>query len=108
MARFLCFNTQLAAGAAQLRIFEAGRDAFVAAGFTLDGSGNIIDRLRSRLTLERACRITRWDTPRQRLDGKWVIAHPADKGKPWTQAAAVLPDIITPFTVEEWSSSWWG
>jgi hypothetical protein len=105
MARYLVFNTQNQANTAQGIIFGDGKTRFAARGYTLHADGSIIGKVMG-VDAPNNQRTVRWDVPRQRLDGKWVIAHPGDQSAEWDAIAAAALAKLGAVTAEEWSASW--
>jgi hypothetical protein len=105
MARFLVFNTQALAETAQAVIFGDGKTRLASRGFTLHADGSIIGKANG-VNAPNNQRTARWDAPRQRLDGKWIIAHPGDQSAEWEAIAAAALAKVSTVTAEEWSESW--
>lgn len=74
--RHYVFATQAEAQKAVDAINRRARQVYAAFGYQVDGAGAIIGKRGSdRADMPDACRTVTWDTPRQRLDGRWIVAH---------------------------------
>lgn len=105
MVNYLVFETKDHADSAEQTIFSFGASAAADAGFevTEEGISNY------RRGVPQADKTTKWDTPRQRADGKWVIAHPElnclAKREP-SMLEALLAQITVPYEKEEYQNDW--
>lgn len=104
MVDYLVFDTQADADAAELTIRERGFQIAVLQGHTvMDGVLHFAGAT--------GVGTERWDVPQQRVDGKWVVAHPnsyfaakdPDNGAAWL--AIVMAGVGG--TVEAHSPTWW-
>lgn len=119
MARYYVFATQAQAQDCIDRIDARARVVYAAQGYTIDADGSIVGKRASDgIAMPDAARTETWDIPRQRLDGKWIVAHcEAVPGAtfvlkptavpPLTVAAFVAQDIPATVTVEVENVSWW-
>ncbi|GLK74686.1 hypothetical protein KHC23_08675 [Ancylobacter dichloromethanicus] len=110
--RYLIFDSEAVALDALALIDQRGRDCFAAAGYTVREDGAIIGK---RAGEDDPAGITvTWDTPRQRIDGKWVLAHieahpmrdyllPSGE----TVLAYVMAAPLDAATVEDDDPGWW-
>jgi hypothetical protein len=105
MARYLVFNTQALAETAQGVIFGDGKTRLSSRGYTLHADGSIIGKVRG-VNAPNNQRTVSWDAPRQRLDGRWIIAHPGDQSAEWEAIAGAVLAKVGSVTAEEWSDSW--
>ena len=104
--RYFVFETQRRAEDCQLAIFAFGKDLATRAGYATNAEG-IIPKRKGRSANGQLVR--RWDTPRQRLDGKWVVAHP-EKHASFSDpiAAQMLMNSLPDAVVEvEDADIWW-
>ena len=120
MSRYYVFNTQAEAQACVDRINIRARAVFRLQGYEIDrATGGIIPkRLSDGQSMPDAAQAETWDVPRQRLDGKWIVAHcEAVPGAtlvirptavpPLTVAGYVAQDIPATVMVEAENISWW-
>lgn len=75
MNTYFVFDTEAAALEVEALMVARGRALFEADGYSLDDDGNVIG-MRLGVPDPTAQVTERWDIPRERLDGKWVVAHP--------------------------------
>lgn len=94
-------------------VWSRQRDLLVAAGHPVDDKGCVIGK-RSGVPDPSAQRTVCWDTPQQRLDGKWIAASPdslptaSDKpqaAKGLTVAAYVTQDVVAA-VVQTFDQNW--
>lgn len=64
--RFLVFNSQGQANAAQNKIWAILEPAYIKRGYVKNDQG----------VRDETGETVRWSVPRERLDGKWVMPHP--------------------------------
>ncbi len=119
MARYYVFATQPEAQACVDRINVRARTVYAAQGYQLDEAGAIIgQRASDGAPMPDAAKTLTWDIPRQRRDGKWVVAHcdlvpgatfvlKPTAIPPLTVAAFVAQDVPATATVEVEDASWW-
>lgn len=120
MARYYVFQTQADAQACVDHINVRARIVYSAQGYQIDSaSGAIIGKRPSDgIAMPDAARTETWDTPRQRLDGKWVVRHcetvpgasfvlDATAVPPLTVAAFASQDIAATVAIETDTPSWW-
>ena len=104
---YLVFNTEEEAEQAQQTIFAVIRQNAEAAGYDIAEDGSIIGKA-DGVSNPDAMHTSGWDTPMQRVDGKWVILHP-EKAKDVAnsnQFNAIL-SAIPDYTVEQEANDWW-
>ena len=120
VARFYVFPTQAEAQACVDRIDARARVVYRMQGYTIDAAtGDIVGKRASDgVAMPDAARTETWDVPRQRLDGKWIVAHceavpgatfvlKATAIPPLTVLAFVSQDIAATVTVEVAKTGWW-
>lgn len=101
---FLVFETKAQADKAERIIFEFGKALALSEGYVVDDT-----HVYGRNSKGKSKAFTSsWDTPRQRVDGKWVITHPKH------HTAARDPQALQRLTValghvveEEADNGWW-
>ncbi|WP_158874016.1 hypothetical protein [Antarcticirhabdus aurantiaca] len=107
MTLFLVFDTLAAADAAERIVFERGAQIAALNGYTLDEAGGIVGMTPAGEVALEAARTTRWDVPRQRLDGRWVFTHPqhhpAAREPAWL--FFVMQGLDAP--AEQEAATWW-
>lgn len=119
MPRYYVFATQVEAQACADRIWSRLKAACIAQGYTVDkATGGIIGKDTSGRDVPGALTLA-WDTPRQRLDGKWaVLASAAVPGRSFIVAPLAKPpltlgaildadDLSASVTIQNDDSSWW-
>lgn len=103
MQRFLVFDAEAEALAIERAIYDFGAQVALAAGYNVSADG--ISGQSSGQTRADAQKTSAWDTPRQRLDGKWIVAHP-ETHPSYPDYQAGIDAMVAAFTVEEYSSEW--
>ena len=108
--RFLIYDTELEAQKSCDDIYAMALQLFVAQGFTVIGGRVVLDE--SNPDTIALSQTVRWDEPTQRLDGKWVVAHP----EKYSKAQFEFPDgsksidyvmaALGAVVVEEDSTDW--
>jgi hypothetical protein len=110
--RWLVFNTQGQANAANTVFTNRMLQAYAKLGYTVQGNG-VIGRNVSGSNKPQAQKTTNFAVPIRRLDGKWLIRHPethpianevVEGVETWQQY--ILRDNPST-TIEEEQSSWW-
>lgn len=108
--RYFVFDTQAAAQAAVDLIDERGRQIYANAGYTINESGDVVGKCNGVDNPQGVT--TTWDVPRQRMDGKWVFAHPEAGAMAGYEVAPgvfvrdyVVAGINDP--IETGSPDWW-
>lgn len=108
--RYLVFDTQAEAAAAVATIDERARQVFSSQGYTVRPDGAVLGKAGGRDDPD-APTLT-WDVPRERADGRWVIAHPEAHPSALfvvapgvTLAAHLTHGIVAPVEVE--TGDWW-
>ena len=108
--RYLIFDTQDAAQAAVDLIDSRGRGCYRMAGYSIRDDGAIIGQRDGK---DDAGGVTAtWDVPQQRLDGKWIVAHPEAQPmamyemQPGVTVLSIVMDGIDAPT-DEWLPDWW-
>lgn len=102
--RYLVYDTQQAAQEGCDTIFAFGAAVAREAGYDVEADG-IIAKVAGVSDPSR--KSSRWDTPRQRSDGKWIVAHP-DRHALWADPdlAAGLMTRLGDVVVEEMQEDW--
>lgn len=104
MQTFLVYETEIEARRDERIIFRRGAQIAVNSGYEVDENGiaskNAEGETTDSLTV-------RWDRPRKRMDGKWVIRHPImhDDARNEAWLTFVMAGIAAPAEVED--VSWW-
>lgn len=111
MPRYLIFDDQFAAMDACDLIDERGRPLYAAAGYEIRADGAVIGKDGEGDSDPRGV-LEHWAVPRQRADGKWVIAHPEQNpmrdyvvGPGLTVLDVIMAGLAAP--AEEWAAEWW-
>ena len=73
MRTYLIYDTKEEAIQAERIIFSAGKSLAALKGYTTNGS---IHGKQDGISTPETAETLYWDTPLQRLDGKWVVLHP--------------------------------
>lgn len=108
--RFLIYDTATEAQSAVTTIDNRARAVFAAQGYTVREDGAVVGK--SEGCDDPDGLTTTWDVPRQRLDGKWAVAHPEQHPSAAFQVAPGLPlasYLVTSIdtAVEDESPAWW-
>jgi hypothetical protein len=74
--RFYVSDTQAAAQGVVDQINVRARQVYAAQGYTIEPDGSVVGkRVSDGMSMPDSAHTETWDIPRQRLDGKWVVAH---------------------------------
>lgn len=108
--RFLVYDTAPPAEAAVATINDRARVVFAAQGYTVREDGAVVGKAAGRDDPEGLT--TTWDIPRQRQDGKWVVAHPEAHPSAgfMVSPTTTLVEYLTAGlggAVEDESPAWW-
>jgi len=107
--RYLVYDTEQAAQTDVVNIDTVARAVFAAQGYSIREDGAVIGKRDGED--DPAGVTTTWDVPRQRMDGKWVVAHP--EGHPsaafQTPSGTVLELVMAGITApaETGAPEWW-
>lgn len=106
--RYLIFDTQAGAIAADKNIFKAITTEYKSTGGKEDAQG-LIGKVRG-VDRPNSVRTTRWDEPRQGEDGKWCLLHPENyrlTERPGKHGLiAKMMKNLNSVPVEEYSDDW--
>lgn len=110
--RFLIFDTEAEAHAAVASIDSRARIIFAARGYTITAEGAIVGKRASDGEDVLESVTTTWDVPRQRLDGKWCVAHPEGHPSAYVEVAPGLfvVDYVMnglDVAIDEMLTDWW-
>lgn len=110
--RYLVFDTEAEATAAVASIDDKARIVFAARGYTVTEDGAIVGKRASDGEDVPTSITTTWDVPRQRLGGKWCVAHPESHPSGSVEVSPgvtvemfVMSDIGSP-VIEDYTADW--
>jgi hypothetical protein len=108
MSRYLVFDSEGAARAAQDLVWSRILTDYAGKGAAHDGAGGLLSKTAGQIDAT-AQRTVAWAGPRQRLDGRWAFAHPETQNEAAKDAAllAALVKDLAPVAIEAEDPDWW-